>query len=628
MLPEVGLLAIIMALILALFQGGWLLTSSRGGSSLNLPYLAVGHWLFLAMGFVALMLSFLFNDFSVNYIAENSNRYLPWYYRLAATWGGHDGSMLLWIFMLGTWGMAFLTFAKSVPLIWRCRTVAILALVNVCMLFFMLFTSNPFQRSLPLFPSNGMDLNPLLQDPGLVIHPPILYAGYVGSGVAFAMAIALLLYPDKGLPWARWLRPWVTSAWCFLTLGILLGSWWAYHVLGWGGYWFWDPVENVSLLPWLAATALLHCLIVCDKRQTFYSFGLFLALVTFLLSLLGTFLVRSGMLVSVHAFANDPKRGAVLLALLGVVSGIALLIYSIRGIHWQSHSPFAFLSRETALLANNILLLLGSLVLLVGILYPMIMMIIGHGEVTVGPAYYNQVFLPLLAPFLLFMLLAPSLSWKNAQLIWKSASLYFLIAAGLTFFISRHNNSDVLTIMGVLLSLWLLFCVLHLLVKTHTRQLPMLISHMGIAVVIFSVAFNSMSSIEKDVALKPGENVVVGQYHFTFEKLVPVDASNYRGMKAQIKVTENKGAKIWRLEPQVQRFIANGMLKSEPSINDNLWQDFYVTLGENLGNDAWSMRIYIKPMMNGLWLGGLLVALGGLLALFRRREPELQRSTS
>jgi cytochrome c-type biogenesis protein CcmF len=591
----------------------------------------------VALAFGCLAYAFVTSDFSVENVAQHSNSHLPAHYRFAATWGSHEGSLLLWSLMLAGWGAAVTMFSRNLPQTLRARVLAVMGLVGVGFLLFLLATSNPFARLSPAAPE-GSDLNPLLQDPGMVVHPPMLYMGYVGFSVAFAFAIAALIGGRLDATWARWSRPWTTVAWSFLTIGIMMGSAWAYYELGWGGWWFWDPVENASFMPWLVGTALIHSLAVTEKRGTFRSWTVLLAIVAFSLSLVGTFLVRSGVLTSVHAFATDPARGIFILAFLAIVIGGSLTLYAARAGAVGGGGGFGAVSRESMLLGNNILLVIAMASVLLGTLYPLAIDALGLGKISVGPPYFDAVFLPLMTPLVFLMGVGPVAAWREARVpdLWTrlrwAAYVALATAALLPFVMGRWKP---LVALGVLLAAWLAATTVAALVQ-RLRGAPqrsfvdklranssawygMLLAHLGVAMFIAGVALVKSYEIERDVRLNVGQSVEVAGDTYTFRGVSPRPGPNYDATIATIDVSRD-GRTITVLTPQKRAYRASGQVMTEASIQTGFLGDRYVSLGEPVGNDgAWGVRIYSKPFVDWIWGGCLLMALGGFLAVADRR---------
>jgi cytochrome c-type biogenesis protein CcmF len=627
MIPEVGHYCLMLALSLALIQT---ILSMWASFTHNRVWLKVGEssaalqLSFVGFSFSILAYSFLVNDFSVAYIAQNSNAHLPWIYRICATWGAHEGSLLLWVLVLNIWTVLFCLFSRKLPLVMRARVLSILGLISVGLLLFLLLTSNPFQRLLPEVPVDGRDLNPLLQDPGLIIHPPILYIGYVGFSVAFAFAIAALISGKFDASWAGLARPWTLIAWSFLTLGIVLGSWWAYRVLGWGGWWFWDPVENASFLPWLSGTALIHSLLVAEKRNTFKAWSILLAVCTFSLSLMGTFLVRSGILVSVHAFAIDPARGAFILYFLAIITGGSLLLYAWRGNKIENSGIFEFWSRETLLLTNNVLLTVAMLTVLLGTLYPLIIDTLGLGKLSVGPPYFNSVFLPLMVPVLFLMAIAPAVHWQNAKpvLIIKRFKYSFsssLLLALLLLFVITHQIALSIVI-GLFLAFWVILATLQNQVTTLRKiktksQIGMLLAHIGFAICTIGIVITTTYSDQREIQMHPEDKISIGPYTIQFERVSSFNGPNFTGYRGSFLVNYKKHT-IWLL-PEVRVFQTQKMAVAKTAILAKPFHDLYIALGEALDKGAWSMRIYYKPFVRWIWLGGILMMIGGLTAAVR-----------
>jgi cytochrome c-type biogenesis protein CcmF len=648
MIGEVGHFCLIVALMIALAQG----ILPLAGAQRNVPAwmalaqpAAQGQFLFVAIAFGLLTAAFVGNDFSLLVVSQHSNTDLPVHYRVAAVWGGHEGSMLLWVLMLGLWSVAVSVFSRRLPTVFVARVLGVMGLLSAGFLGFLLFTSNPFARLLP-GPSQGRDLNPLLQDPGMVIHPPMLYMGYVGFSVAFAFAIAALLSGRLDATWARWSRPWTTVAWMFLTLGIALGSGWAYYELGWGGWWFGDPVENASFLPWLVGTALIHSLAVTEKRGVFRSWTVLLAIFAFSLSLLGTFLVRSGVLTSVHAFATDPRRGIYILGFLIAVVGSSLVLFAWRAPKVGLGGGFEPVSRESMLLANNVLLAVAAASVMLGTLYPLLLDALSLGKISVGPPYFEAVFVPLMAPAVFLMGVGPLARWREASLPdlakrLRGALLATLVAAGLSFAAGGSLTSS----LGVLLAAWVLCTTLVALADRvrHAggpwwrraarlpRLLPrgewgMLLAHLGIGVFIFGVTMVKTWEAESDVRMAVGDTATLGGYSFRLDSVGEYNGPNFLGLRAVMQVSRD-GRALTTLEPEKRLYTAQGMPMTEAAIDPGWTRDLYVSLGEALGDNAFAVRIQVKPFVDWIWGGALLMALGGLLAATDRRY-RLARQTN
>jgi cytochrome c-type biogenesis protein CcmF len=650
MIPELGQLALALALCLALAQALLGLVGAARGETQWMAATrsaARGQFAFVAIAFACLTASFINNDFTVAYVASNSNSALPLHYRIAGVWGGHEGSMLLWILMLSVWTFGVTLFSRHLPLEMVARVLGVMGMVSVGFILFILFTSNPFLRQFPA-PPDGRDLNPLLQDPGMVMHPPMLYMGYVGFSIAFAFAVAALLSGRLDAAWARWSRPWTTAAWCFLTVGIALGSGWAYYELGWGGWWFWDPVENASFMPWLVGTGLIHSLAVTEKRGAFRSWTVLLAILAFALSLLGTFLVRSGVLTSVHAFATDPTRGIFILGLLAIVIGGSLLLYVWRAPRIGLGGGFEPLSRESMLLMNNVIFAAAAGSVLLGTLYPLALDATGLGKISVGPPYFETVFVPLMAPALFLMGVGPLARWKKAslpelasRLRWASSGTV-LAALTLPFAMGRWGA---MVALGVLLAGWVVASgVVQILEKvrnasgasgawTRLSGVPratwgMLLAHFGVAVFVVGVTLVKAYESEKDVRMEPGDTVEVGGYTFRFDGVRDVTGPNYVAGRGQIAVSRN-GKPVTTLHPEKRIYRVQNQPMTEAAIDTGFTRDLYVSLGEAVSNTAWVVRVHHKPFVDWIWGGCLLMALGGALAasdrryrLAARRAPE------
>jgi len=645
MIPELGHFALILALCLALTLGIVpMVGAARGNARMTgtARALAQGQFLFIAFAFGCLVASFLGNDFSVMNVASNSNTKLPAYYRVTASWGSHEGSILLWLLMLSGWTFAVSIFSRNLPDAVVARVLAVMGWISVGFLLFLLLTSNPFARLVPAA-LEGRDLNPLLQDPGMIYHPPMLYMGYVGFSVAFAFAVAALIGGKLDATWARWSRPWTTAAWMFLTVGICLGSAWAYYTLGWGGWWFWDPVENASFMPWLAGTALIHSLAVTEKRGIFKSWTVLLAMVAFSLSLLGTFLVRSGVLTSVHAFATDPKRGVFILTFLALVIGGSLLLYAWRApTLGLARAPRAFtpMARESLLLINNVLLVVALLAVILGTLYPLFVDALGAGKISVGPPYFDSVFYPLMAPALVLMGIGPIARWRGetwpelaAKLMWPLL-ISLPVAVALPFLLGRWTP---LVCLGLWLALWIFatsaFAVarrfrataatgwMAKIAANSPSYYAMHIAHIGIAVFVIGVTMVKGFESERDVRLAPGESVNEGAYAFRFVSIGERPGPNYKAVQGRFEVSRN-GTVIETLTPEKRNYFASGQTMTNAAIASGLTGDLYVSLGEPIEgatDGAWGVRIYVKPFVDWIWAGCLLMALGGLLAVCDRR---------
>lgn len=639
MLAEYGHFALILALILALLQSGIPLAGASMGNRLWMASarpLVIGQTVLVAFSFGCLVALFLNDDFSVRYVAANSNTLLPDYFKVSAVWGAHEGSLLLWALILAAWSFAVALFSQTLPKELVARVLAVMGLISVGFYLFMLFTSNPFERSLPFYPAEGADLNPLLQDVGLIFHPPMLYMGYVGFSVAFSFAVAALLAGRLDAAWARWTRPWTNMAWVFLTLGIALGSWWAYYELGWGGWWFWDPVENASFMPWLVGTALIHSLAVTEKRGVFRSWTLLLAIFAFSLSLLGTFLVRSGVLTSVHAFAADPERGVFILMFLALVVGGSLLLYALRGPSVKGVAHFTGVSREMFLLGNNILLISAMVIILLGTLYPLFADVLGWGKISVGPPYFNLFFVPLMLILAVFMAVAPVMRWKRNSLaglrrFLTPPLLVSLLLGALSPLLFGADYSLIVAVTMVV-AIWVLAVTLfdlwqksghsrsrwYGLVRLKGSYYGMVLAHFGVVICMVGAAVTTVYSIQRDVRMVPGDRVEMSGYQFEFVELRKVQGPNYIADQALVTVTRD-GKWVNELKPEKRRYVASGQTMTEVGIDGNLWRDLYVALGEPLEGGAWAIRVHFKPFVRWIWLGALLISIGGLIAVLDKR---------
>ncbi|MCQ4252389.1 heme lyase CcmF/NrfE family subunit [Stutzerimonas stutzeri] len=637
MIPELGHLAMILALCLAVVQatlpliGAW--RGDRQWMGLAQPA-AWGQFAFLAFSLGCLTYAFMVDDFSVAYVAHNSNSALPWYYKFSAVWGAHEGSLLLWAFILAGWTFAVAIFSRQLPEDMLARVLGVMGLISIGFLLFLIVTSNPFERLLPQVPMDGRDLNPLLQDFGLIVHPPMLYMGYVGFSVAFAFAIAALLGGRLDAAWARWSRPWTLVAWAFLGIGIALGSWWAYYELGWGGWWFWDPVENASFMPWLVGTALIHSLAVTEKRGVFKSWTVLLAIAAFSLSLLGTFLVRSGVLTSVHAFATDPERGVFILIFLLMVVGGSLTLFALRAPVVKSQVGFGLWSRETLLLVNNLLLVVATAMILLGTLYPLLLDAISGAKLSVGPPYFNAMFVPLVGALMVALGVGIMVRWKDTPVRWLVSMLAPVLIAsvvlgGLGSLIFGDFNWAVLAV--CLLAAWVLLAsVRDLIDKTRHKGLlkgmrsmtlsywGMHLAHLGLAVCAIGVVLTSHQSSERDLRLAPGQSLELGGYQFVFEGAVHHEGPNFTSDKGTIRVLED-GKQVAVLHPEKRLYTVQQMPMTEAGIDPGFTRDLYVALGEPLDNGAWAVRVHIKPFVRWIWLGSLMMGLGGVLAACDRR---------
>ncbi|WP_302055092.1 heme lyase CcmF/NrfE family subunit [Halomonas sp. 3H] len=644
MIPEIGHYALVIALLMAAVQAVMPLAGAATRRPLWMAYarpMAAGQFLFVAIAYACLTASYMLDDFSVVNVANNSNSMLPWYYKFSAVWGNHEGSVLLWSLMLAGWSYFAARYSRELPRDVVARVLGVLGLVCVGFLMFILVTSNPFERLLPNMPADGADLNPLLQDIGLILHPPMLYMGYVGFSVVFAFAIAALLGGRLDAAWARWARPWTNMAWAFLTVGIALGSWWAYYELGWGGWWFWDPVENASLLPWLTGTALMHSLAVTEKRGAFKSWTLLLAISTFSLSLLGTFLVRSGVLTSVHAFANDPSRGFFILMLLGITVGLSLLIFALRAPRVSNRVGFNWLSRDALLLINNLMLVIMTVTVLMGTVYPLLLDALDLGKISVGPPYFNALFVPLTLIMCVFMGLGPVARWKQTdprllvRRLWLAAAVALVLGMALPLVFAERWSAPVA--IGLIAALWIVLpMVRDLFDKTrHASSLGaglrklslaywgMQLGHLGVAVTIVGVAVVSNYNIERNVRMGPGDSVQVAGYTFTMTELTDRRGPNFLADRAVIAVQRGDSGRSFVMNPEKRLYLATGMPMTQVALRPGFLRDLYVAMGEDLGDGTWAMRVQYKPFVRWLWLGGLLMAVGGVLAVADKRYRRL-----
>lgn len=639
MLPELGHFALILALCLCVLLGTFPLYGAASGNvrfmGLARPLVA-GVFVFIGLAYVLLTYSFAVDDFSVTYIQQHSNSLLPFRYKLTAVWGGHEGSFLLWTFMLAGWMLAVAVFSRSMPLEFVARVLGVLGLLSVGYLLFMLATSNPFDRIVPLPPADGADLNSALQDFGFIVHPPTLYMGYVGFSVVFAFAMAALLSGRLDAAWARWCRPWANVAWAILTIGIALGSWWAYYELGWGGWWAWDPVENPPLITWLFGTALIHSLAVTEKRGIFKSWTVMLAILAFAGSLLGTFITRSGLLTSVHAFATDPERGVFILAILTLSVGGALLLFALRAPLLRGRFGFGILSREMLLLVNNLILVVSAASVFLGTLFPMVYQALTDDLISIGPPYFNAIFVPLMALLALVLGVGPISRWKktsgrylSTQLLWVGViSLGLGIALPLMITLEFGFGPTI----TIALALWILLSAVRDIknkvankktLSAGLASLPlsyygMQLAHLGVATMIVGAALTSVYSTEKSVLLSPGERMNLGGYAFEFVGAKPITGPNFRGMEATLEVY--RGEEFLReLHPERRLYLASGTPSTEMAIDAGFWRDLFVTLGEEKGAAAWSMTIYVKPFVRWVWLGAIFMCLGGVVAAGDKR---------
>jgi len=631
MIPEIGNFALILALSLAVCQGIIPMVGAHRNDAAMMAVgrtAAYGQFFFVAFAFGCLIWAFLQDDFSVLYVANHSQLSLPTPYKVSAVWGAHEGSLLMWVLILAMWTVAVGRFSHSLPAAFSARVLGVLGLLSTGFLLFALLTSNPFERLVPA-PMDGGDLNPLLQDPGLAIHPPILYAGYVGFSVAFAFAIAAMISGNLDRTWAKWTRPWTTVAWLFLTVGIALGSWWAYYELGWGGWWFWDPVENASFMPWLVGTALIHSLAVTERRGLFKSWTLLLAIAAFSLSLLGTFLVRSGILVSVHAFATDPTRGFFILAFLGIVILSALALYAWRAPGLDSDAGFMPLSRETFLLLNNVLFVIAATLVLLGTLAPLVVEVLNAGKISVGAPWFEVAFAIPMLPLVFLMGLGMHTAWRSqATQPWlRVLRLPVIIAVVVGGIIPAlfYGRFGLLVTVGTIAAIWVAATSLiqplrawRSGVRMTPAVLGMSVAHFGVGLFVLGVTTVSAFSIETDRALQPGESIDIGNYQYEMRELRDVQGPNYSAREAVIEITRN-GEFVAEVRPQKRQYLVQKSPMTEAGIDAGWNRDLFVALGDQIGNDVWSVRVQYKPMIRFIWLGCLVMALGGLIAVSDRR---------
>jgi len=639
MIPELGQYALILALVMAAFLAVIPMYGASTGSVFWMSFakpLAKSLFLFLLISILCLAYAFATDDFSVKYVAGNSNSALPMHFKLSAVWGGHEGSLLLWVFILTCWTFAVAIKSEGLPLDIVARVLSVLGMVAVGFASFTLITSSPFERLLVNTPLEGADLNPLLQDIGLIIHPPLLYMGYVGFSVAFAFAIAALLSGKLDVAWSRWTRPWTNVSWAFLTIGITLGSWWAYYELGWGGWWFWDPVENASFMPWLMGTALVHSLAVTEKRGLFKSWTLLLAIFTFSLSLLGTFLVRSGVLTSVHSFAADPERGLYILVLLAITVGGSLLLYAIKAYDVKSESDFELCSRETLLLINNLVLVIICAMVLIGTLYPLVVDAMGAGKISVGPPYFNALFVPFSLILSFFMGIGVLLRWKRSsvrtllkQLI---PSMLIAVVLGVSAAFIFNEQMALKSTIALVLAFWVLISLLadaFSRVKNRTSKLTglaklplsywsMQLAHLGVLVALVGVALVATYSQERDIRMQVGDSVEMSDFRFEFKGVKQLAGPNYSADTGTITVYKN-GLFFAQMHPEKRFYPARGTVMTEADIDAGIFLDIFVALGEPLEGGAWAVRLQYKPFIRWIWLGGLLMMFAGILSAFDKR---------
>jgi cytochrome c-type biogenesis protein CcmF len=641
MIPEIGHFSLIVATALSFLLAIYPLIGTKinhPGMINSAKPLALMQFAIMSISFAVLIYSFVVDDFSVAYVASNSNSLLPIQYKVSAVWGGHEGSLLLWAFTLATWTAAVATFSRGIPNDALARVLAVMGMIAIGFNLFILLTSNPFDRTLPFLPLDGRDLNPLLQDVGLIFHPPMLYMGYVGFSVAFAFAIASLMTGRLDSTWARWSRPWTLIAWVFLTCGIALGSWWAYYELGWGGWWFWDPVENSSFMPWLAGTALIHSLAVSEKRGVFKSWTVLLSISAFSLSLLGTFLVRSGVLVSVHAFASDPSRGLFILAFLIAVVGGSLLLYAIKGSAIKSRGKYSLFSRESFLLINNVLLIAALLVVLIGTLLPLVHKELGLGSISIGVPFFNNIFFYMIIPFAIALGVGPLLRWKRQDkdnrplfkklIIAAILSIGFAIAAPVIF----ADKIKWVAVVGFALGFWVIITSsLEVYLRaTHRHSFAsgvtklgrshwaMVLGHVGLAMMLIGISATQNYKIERDLRMVPGDQVVFADYLFEFDRIGEANGANYKGYKAVFNISKN-GKFETELRAEKRNYFVQRSMMTEAAIDWGVTRDLYIALGEQLEDNSWAIRIYYEPFIRFIWWGALVMSIGGLLAISDKR---------
>ncbi len=652
MIPELGNFALILALVIAMVLTVVPMVGAQirhdGLMAFDKP-LAVAMFVFLAISYACLTWAFMTDDFSVAYVANHSNSMLPWYYKFSAVWGGHEGSLLLWVFILGGWTLAVASFSRNIPDDMRARVLSIMGLVAVGFILFTAATSNPFDRLLPNVPEDGADLNPLLQDFGLIVHPPTLYMGYVGFSVAFAFAIAALIGGRLDAVWARWSRPWTTVAWVFLTLGISLGSWWAYYELGWGGWWFWDPVENASFMPWLVGTALIHSLAVTEKRGIFKSWTVLLAIMTFALSLLGTFLVRSGVLTSVHAFANDPERGQFILVMLAITVVGSLILFAFRAPAVQSKARYTLLSRETLLLLNNVFLVVAMFAVLLGTLFPLLLDYFGGGMISVGEPYFNFTFVPLALGLGLVLGVGVVTRWKDTpgQLLISKLIVPAIASVLIALIIPLLVGFSIslLSFLGLAVAAWITFVTFrdmwdksasrhgrwHGMKRLSRSYMGMVFGHIGLAFAIAGATVVSLHGVERDVRMSPGDTAEIAGFEWHFVGMRERQGANFIADQAQFDISRD-GKHVATVLPEKRHYIVRGTVMTNAGINPGFFRDLFVAMGEPVdGAMAWAVRIQYKPLIRWIWLGSIFMAIGGFLAVsdkrYRIRQPHARRAS-
>jgi len=643
MLAELGNFALVLALMMGILLSIYPMWGAYKNHTQMMAMakpLAIGMFVFTAFAYGCLTHGFMTDDFSLAYVANTSNSTLPIYYKITAVWGGHEGSFLLWVLIFSIWTVAVALFSQAIPIKMVARVLSILGMVGVGFYLFMLLTSNPFDRLLPFFPIDGKDLNPLLQDFGMIIHPPMLYMGYVGFSVAFAFALAALISGQLDSTWARWSRPWTIAAWSFLTVGISLGSWWAYYELGWGGWWFWDPVENASFMPWLVGTALIHSLAVTEKRKVFKSWTVLLAISAFSLSLLGTFLVRSGVLVSVHSFASDPSRGLFILGLLVVIIGGSLALYAYRAPQLKGSGRYQLFSREVLLMGNNVFLTAATLVVLLGTLLPLVHKEIGMGSISIGAPFFNQMFTYLIVPFVLFMGIGPLSRWKSqsAHALYKQLLIAFGLSVSAGILVNASfEQSSYMAALGLVMSFWIIITtimeirqriqpqiasgkmtIVESLQKLTPSHWGMVSGHLGFAITLTGIALVSAYNVERNVRMAVGDKVTLQGYEFVFKGISEFAGPNYTADIGHLDVNQN-GRKVASLAAEKRFYPVQRNVMTEAGIDSGFTRDLFVALGEQLKNGDWSLRIYVKPFINWIWLGTFIMAFGGILSISDKR---------
>ena len=643
MLAELGNFALVLALMMGILLSIYPMWGAYKNHTQMMAMakpLAIGMFVFTAFAYGCLTHGFMTDDFSLAYVANTSNSTLPIYYKITAVWGGHEGSFLLWVLIFSIWTVAVALFSQAIPIKMVARVLSILGMVGVGFYLFMLLTSNPFDRLLPFFPIDGKDLNPLLQDFGMIIHPPMLYMGYVGFSVAFAFALAALISGQLDSTWARWSRPWTIAAWSFLTVGISLGSWWAYYELGWGGWWFWDPVENASFMPWLVGTALIHSLAVTEKRKVFKSWTVLLAISAFSLSLLGTFLVRSGVLVSVHSFASDPSRGLFILGLLVVIIGGSLALYAYRAPQLKGSGRYQLFSREVLLMGNNVFLTAATLVVLLGTLLPLVHKEIGMGSISIGAPFFNQMFTYLIVPFVLFMGIGPLSRWKSqsAHALYKQLLIAFGLSVSAGILVNASfEQSSYMAALGLVMSFWIIITtimeirqriqpqiasgkmtIVESLQKLTPSHWGMVSGHLGFAITLTGIALVSAYNVERNVRMAVGDKVTLQGYEFVFKGISEFAGPNYTADIGHLDVNQN-GRKVATLAAEKRFYPVQRNVMTEAGIDSGFTRDLFVALGEQLKNGDWSLRIYVKPFINWIWLGTFIMAFGGILSISDKR---------